>query len=82
MTKQKNLQIGDNVAYSVQFLKSIGASHSDMARARGTIEEIIDVGGGSLQLAQIKWYKEVDMPDRVNIKNLAKVGPNTKFCQC
>ena len=80
MTKKFKVNVGDNVAYSVQFLKSIGMSHSDMAKARGTIEEIIVVGD-SLQLAVIKWYKETDMPSKVNVQNLAKVGPNLRFCQ-
>ena len=80
MTKKFKVNVGDNVAYSVQFLKSIGMSHSDMAKARGTIEEIIVVGD-SLQLAVIKWYKETDMPPKVNVQNLAKVGPNLRFCQ-
>ena len=34
------LVIGDKVAYSVQFLRSIGMSHSDMAHGRGIVTEI------------------------------------------
>ena len=70
------MTIHDKVAYSVQFLKSIGMSHSDMARARGIVTEIRKLG--SLKLVRITW--DSDMPEQVNIKNLAVVGPNSKFC--
>jgi hypothetical protein len=73
-----NVAIGDKVAYSVQFLKSIGASHSDMAHARGEVTAV-DIFGG-LVLARIKW--NADMPERVNVANLAKVGANTRFANC
>lgn len=72
------MKVGQKVAYSVQFLRSIGMSHSEMARARGVITAIIPLG--STKLAEIEW--NCDMPKRVNIANLAKVGLNTKFSQC
>lgn len=74
----KTLAIGDKVAYSVQWLKSIGASHSNLARARGTIT-VIDRIGDRLQVARIVWQDD-DIPVRVNVKNLALVGPNVRFC--
>ncbi len=43
--KTPKFEIGDKIAYSVQFLKSIGMSHSDMAHARGTIRDLIDSMG-------------------------------------
>ncbi len=73
------LQIGDKVAYSVQFLKSIGMSHSDMARGRGTVKELQKVSD-SFTLVHIQWDRE--LPEKVNINNLAKVGLNTKFAAC
>lgn len=74
------MQVGTIVAYSVQFLKSIGMSHSDMARARGTVVKLQCLSESCI-LASIKWDNP-DMPKKVNIKNLAKVGANTSFCQC
>lgn len=74
------LQVGDKVAYSVQFLKSIGMSHSDMSHGRGVITDIKSFGG-SLTLATIKW-NDPELPERVAVPNLAKVGPNSRFCQC
>ena len=71
------LIVGDRVAYSIQFLKSIGMSHSDMAHARGEISFLQKVGE-RLVLAVIKWNCE--MPQKVNVMNLAKVSPNRKFC--
>jgi len=73
------VQIGDRVAYSVQFLKSIGMSHSEMARARGVVTEIKPLSSQTV-LARIEWANGADMPDRVHVANLAKVGANSRFC--
>ena len=75
----KKFNIGDKVAYSVQFLKSIGMSHSDMSRARGTITGLKTIG--ITVLAEIDW-NDPEIPSRVNVVNLAKVGLNTRFSQC
>lgn len=77
--KKFTVAVGDKVAYSVNFLGSIGMSHSDMARARGVVESLQTVGT-RLVLATIKW--DCDMPTKVNVQNLAKVGANTRFCKC
>ncbi len=69
-------KIGDKVAYSVQFLKSVGMSHGDMAHARGVVQSIDPKP--DYTLVYIKWDR--DMPEKVNAKNLAHVGPNAKFC--
>jgi hypothetical protein len=74
-----SVNVGDKVAYSVQFLKSIGMSHSDMARARGTVTELSKLGSETT-LARIDW--NCDMPERVNAQNLARVGLNTRFSNC
>lgn len=68
--------VGDKVAYSVQFLRNIGMSHTDMARARGEILAVKSYGAG-FELADIRWDR--DMPERVNVQNLAKVGANRRF---
>lgn len=70
------LSVGDRVAYSVQFLRSIGMSHSDMAHARGIVRGFTPLGPRTL-LADIEWDRE--MPPRVNVGNLAKVGANARF---
>lgn len=75
----RELKEGDKVAYSVQFLDSIGMPHSDLAQARGTILKI-HRHTDTLALAEIKWNG--DFPLKVNVKNLALVGPNIKFCKC
>lgn len=77
-TKIPKFNVGDNVAYSVQFLKSIGMSHSDMARGRGTIESIKSFGERNLVV--IKW--DIDLPSKVLDANLAAVEPNRRYCQC
>ena len=78
MIKKHNFKIGDKVAYSVQFLKSICESHGEMARGRGEIIGFKDYG---IILAEIKWTNANNtLPEMVNVGNLAKVGPNSKFC--
>ena len=78
-----SVQIGDKVAYSVQFLKSIGASHSDMAHARGIVTAVKTFGNpvSGLTLATIDW-QGADMPEKVAVPNLAKVGANRRFANC
>lgn len=71
----KPFAIGDKVAYSVQFLRSTGMSHTDAAHARGVITALEKFGGA--ELATIKWDR--DMPERVITPNLAHVGANRKF---
>ena len=71
-----NITVGTKVAYSVQFLKSIGMSHSDMAHARGIVTEI-KTHGRDFTLASIDWDRE--MPARVLVANLAPVGLNRRF---
>lgn len=71
---------GDKVAYSVGFLKSIfEPPTSPMCHARGTVVRIKDLG--STKLATVDWGAD-GFPARVNVANLAIVGPNSKFCQC
>jgi len=75
------LAIGERVAYSVQFLKSIGMSHSDMAHGRGKVTGLKELSKECV-LAEIEWEKSADLPARVNVKNLAKVGANRRFANC
>ena len=71
---------GDRVAYSVQFLKSIfEGPTSPMCHARGTITGITDLG--STKLATVDWGCD-EFPKKVNVANLAIVGPNRRFCNC
>lgn len=69
--------LGDKVAYSVQWLKSVGMSHSDLARARGTVTGIQPLG--QRQLVSVDWGTD-DIPGKVIADNLAKVGANRRFC--
>ena len=70
---------GDKVAYSVQFLRSIGEGPtSPLCHARGEITEIKSYGK-NFQIAKISWVNNHDnlLPDGVNCANLAKV-PGSK----
>lgn len=70
---------GDKVAYSVQFLKSIGMTLGEMPFARGTITGFSDLG--PIVLAHIDWTQGSGA-EMANVCNLAKVGPNDRFCKC
>ena len=65
------IQIGDRVGYRVRWLRSTGACHGPLSRARGVVKAIKSLG--SLQLAEIEWGNP-DMPTRVAVTNLARVG--------
>jgi hypothetical protein len=78
MPKTFTLDIGDKVAYSVQFLRNIGQSHSAMARGRGIVTDRNAVTKDFV-LITIDW-NGADLPSKVNEQNLAKVGSNTRFC--
>lgn len=80
MSKKFSVNVGDRVAYSVQFLRSIGCTTGDMPQARGVVTELKPLGG-STTLAAIAWDSG-DFPSRVNVANLAKVGANTRFAAC
>lgn len=76
---------GDKVAYSVQFLRSIGEGPtSPLCHARGEITEIKSYSK-NFQIALISWdggnkgtqNGDGDLPDAVNCANLAKV-PGSK----
>ena len=79
-----NFSPGDKVAYSVQFLRSIGEGPtSPLCHARGEITEIKSYGK-NFQIALISWdggnrsVHDGNLPDAVNCANLAKVpGSNT-----
>ena len=58
------LQVGQRVAYSVQFLRSIGLSHSDMAHAKGTITYLNAIALTCI-IATIEWENGAEMPIKV-----------------
>lgn len=70
--KRQALAVGDKVGYSRVFLKSICAFTGDLPRAKGEIVEI-KTYSKDLAIATIKWDLP-DVPDKVNVKNLAKIG--------
>ena len=72
------LKIGDKVAYSAQWLKSTGQYTGDICFARGVILSFTELSKECI-LAEVDWSSE-DFPKRVNVKNLARVGPNREFC--
>ena len=78
-TPPPNIEVGSPVAYSVQWLKSVGLSHSEYSHARGKVLELQPLGSNFM--ATIEWDNE-DVPAKVLASNLAIVGPNPRFCAC
>ncbi len=75
--------VGDRVAYSARWLRSTGqiASVDDIGHARGVVKELKPLG--SITLAIVDWGKWRDVAsEKVNVCNLAKVGPNRDYCNC
>lgn len=72
--KKKEIEVGDRVAYSVKFLRSIGEYAGDLPHMRGTVKSIRDFGGESMSLAEVDWDKQGFPVRHVHVKNLAVVG--------
>lgn len=66
----KDIQVGDTVRYSRQWLQSTGTHTGELPRAKGTVTAIKDLG--STKIATIDWGNP-DIPERVNVVNLSKV---------
>ncbi len=66
------IQIGDTVAYSEAFLRSISCHIGNLPRARGNVTGLVQVGP-YVTLAEIDWDLP-DLPARVNVANLSRVG--------
>ncbi len=67
----KPIRVGDIVGYSHAFLNSTGQYTGDVPRAKGKVTDL--VAAGPLILAIVEWDTP-DMPERVNVANLARVG--------
>jgi hypothetical protein len=71
------ISIGSRVAYSVAFLRSTGMYTGPIPFARGVVTDLATMRGG-LTIATVDWH-DADIPPRVNVSNLAIVGPNVEF---
>jgi len=78
-TNVPDFKIGDQVAYSVDFLRSTFQEHTATAHARGTVVGTQKIG--ETTLVEIRWDSD-EFPTRVNAFNLALVGPNMRFARC
>lgn len=70
--KDEPIKVGDAVAYSKQFLRSISCFTGDLPFARGRVTALIPLGT-EITLAEIDWGQP-DIPTRVNVKNLVEVS--------
>lgn len=77
--KIMKIQAGDTVAYSANFIKFVGSHDKSLADARGQVVSIKEYGD-NLKIAKIEWNKGIDLPEKVAVKNLAKVGTPAFYC--
>ncbi len=70
-TPWDGLKVGDHVAYSVTFLRSIGTYTGDMPHAKGEVTGLVPLG--ETTLAEVAWDR-AELPARVNVNNLCRVG--------
>ena len=72
--RNPGIKVGDKVAYSATWLRSTGQVAGDAAHARGVVKKLANLSKGAspLVLAHVKWDR--DMPEKVNVRNLAVVG--------
>ncbi len=70
-SRTHSIRIGDRVGYSHAFLKSTGQFTGPVPFAKGKVTDLVGFGG--LTLAIVAWDTP-DMPERVNVANLARVG--------
>ena len=69
----RDVTVGSKVAYSVQFLKTINAEHTEVAHARGVVTELLEDSG----LVKVDWGDGDSITS--NPKALAIVGINLEF---
>ena len=72
MARISTLKVGDKVGYSKKFLQSTGQYTGPIPFARGVITEL-KAYGIDFTLATVDWDTP-EAPEKVNVKNLAKVG--------
>jgi hypothetical protein len=65
--------IGQRVKYSAKWLKSMGIHSGDMCFCEGTITGMKKYGSSGFTIATIDW-KNPEIPEKVNIKNLTIKG--------
>jgi hypothetical protein len=65
------LAVGDKVAYSADFLRSVGAYTGPLGTARGTITALEPFSRGAIMLATVDWHNP-EIPPKVNVKNLQR----------
>lgn len=72
MSDKDNIALGDRIAYSADFLRSIGCYAGDMPAGRGIVKSLKQIG--SMTLAHIEWEGDAELPQTINVNNIAKVG--------
>jgi hypothetical protein len=72
-SRSRAIAIGDHVAYSATWLHSTGQFTGDLPHARGVVTEL-KVLSPDVTLATVDWGGNPEIPTRINVKNLARIG--------
>jgi hypothetical protein len=71
-SRTQPIKVGDKVAYSAAFLRSISCFTGDIPHGRGTVTALQTICPEVI-LAEINWFGNADLPARVNVRNLCRV---------
>lgn len=69
------MENGTRVAYTAEFVRTVGGSTYGVAERRGTITS---PATGRADLVRVKW-DDADEAQLVRVSNLAIPGPNSRF---
>jgi hypothetical protein len=74
---------GDRIAYSAAFCRDIGAMAGDIPHRRGVYvgERASLPASMRHKFVEVQWDDDSD-PSLILAANLAKVGPNMRYCAC
>ena len=70
--RSQPIKVGDKVAYSAAFLRSIACFTGELPHGRGTVTAL-HVVSPEVILAEINWGGNPEIPTRVNVRNLSRV---------
>lgn len=69
-SRTTKIKVGDTVAISARFLRSISCFTGDMPQARGTVKELRQVG--DVTIAVVDWGRW-EIEPKVHVANLSRV---------
>lgn len=76
------IEVGNRVAYSVQWLRAVGQSPTgELCHWKGTVLMLNRYSPDVPPVASVQWEHDKTVT-KVSVSNLAIVGANTKYATC